>query len=285
MEISDIKLENCRICPVECGADRRVAAGACGAGKEVEISSWNLHFGEEPVISGQKGSGTIFFAHCSLKCIFCQNYPISHLGHGRKITLNELSGLMLNLQEEGAHNINLVTPTHYGEQIKTVLENLRPEKLKIPVVYNCSGYEKKETLKELDGLIDIYMPDAKFSSKKLSSKLSSVSDYPQINRAALKEMYRQVGAVKIGSDGLMKKGLLIRHLVLPGFMENSKKILEFLSGEFNSNIYLSLMAQYHPAYRSFEVSSLSRRLTPGEYRSIVKFTERLNFKKGYFQDL
>ncbi|MEA3506788.1 MAG: radical SAM protein, partial [Elusimicrobiota bacterium] len=200
------RLKNCRICPVECGTNRTTGRGKCGAGDKVEISSWNLHFGEEPVISGKQGSGTIFFTHCSLRCIFCQNYPISHMGNGSVCSLNELADIMLNLQSEGAHNINLVTPTHYLLHIKEVLRKLRPRKLKIPIVYNCGGYEKKETLRELEGLVDIYMPDAKFALPEVAKKLTGFSNYPAVNREALKEMYRQAGNVKIGKDGLMKKG-------------------------------------------------------------------------------
>jgi putative pyruvate formate lyase activating enzyme len=171
--------------------------------------------------------------------------------------------------------------------IKAALKRLRPHKLRIPVVYNCGGYEKVETLKELEGLIDIYMPDAKFSLEKLSAGLTSVADYPAINRQALREMYRQTGKAQIGPDGLMKKGMIVRHLVLPGLkaQQNSKEVLRFLSEEFNGNIYLSLMAQYHPAYRSSEIPFLSKRLTAPEYKSIVNFAGKLDFKKGYYQEL
>ncbi|MFW6134391.1 MAG: radical SAM protein [Elusimicrobiota bacterium] len=276
-------LKKCNVCPIECGVDRTKNRGACGAGEKIEVSSWNLHFGEEPPISGIRGSGTIFFAHCSLKCIFCQNYPISHLGNGEEITREILSDIILDLQRSKAHNINLVTPTHYTPQIKDVLEKIKSEKLKIPVVYNCGGYEKSETLKELEGLVDIYMPDTKFSEPEVAEKLCNARDYREVNQKALKEMHRQVGKLNLSSNGIAKKGVLVRHLVLPNNLSGTEKILKFIAEELGKDTYISLMSQYHPAHKAVDNKLLNRKIYQQEYRDAVEMTKKLGLENCFYQ--
>lgn len=276
-------LTKCNVCPIGCRADRTRSRGACGAGDVLEISSWNLHFGEEPPISGHQGSGTIFFAHCPLKCLFCQNYPISHLGHGVEFSREEFINMMLKLQDEGAHNINFVTPTHYTLQIIEALRMIKGNKLKIPVVYNCSGYEKTDTLKDLEGLVDIYMPDAKYSSSKSASKLCNAEDYWEINKEALKEMHRQVGDLQIDSSGIALRGLLVRHLVLPEDLSGTEEVLTYIAWEINKNTYISLMSQYHPAYKTVGDKILGRRLNRDEYSRAVQYAEALMLENCYCQ--
>ncbi len=277
-------LKKCAVCPLECGADRFSSRGACGAGAEVEVSSFNLHFGEEPPVSGDKGSGTIFFTHCPLKCVFCQNYPISHLGHGKGVSEERLIDIMLELQEKGAHNINLVTPTHYTPQIVSALRAVKGKTLKIPVIYNSSGYDKTTSLRKLEGLIDIYMPDMKFSVERSGDLVCSISDYIKVNREALFEMYRQVGDFRINKEGVAVRGLIIRHLVLPGGISGTEKVLGFISRKLGKGVYLSLMAQYHPAGGSVGDPLLGRRLEPQEYEAAVYEAERLGLENCYTQD-
>jgi len=279
-------LKKCFICPLNCGADRTKSRGACGANDKIEISSWNLHFGEEPPISGSKGSGTIFFTHCSLKCSFCQNYPISHYGHGRVYSMEEFEDIMLRLQEEGAHNINFVTPTHYSFHIKEALEKvkIKEKKLKIPIVFNTSGYDKVETLRELEGLVDIYMPDMKFSSDENARKVCNASDYREVNMEAVKEMQRQVGKLKVNSEGIAEKGLLIRHLVLPENFAGTDKIIEFIAEETGCETYLSLMAQYHPACMAVGDKILGRRLNKKEYQEAVNLCRKAKLNNCFLQD-
>lgn len=276
-------LTECSICPIECGTDRTRSRGSCGAGDILEISSWNLHFGEEPPISGNQGSGTIFFTHCHLKCLFCQNYPISHLGHGREFSQEEFIDMMLGLQKEGAHNINFVTPTHYTPHIINALEKIKPNKLKIPVVYNCGGYEKIDTLKALCGLVDIYMPDAKYSNSKSASDLCSAKNYWEVNKEALKEMHRQVGDLQIDSTGIAESGLLIRHLVLPEDLSGTTEVLRYIAMEISKDTYISLMSQYHPAYETVGNRVLGRRLKQGEYDRAVQYAEDLKLENRYCQ--
>jgi putative pyruvate formate lyase activating enzyme len=277
--------EKCHLCPRKCGALRLNGEheGVCGAGRVLKISSHNLHFGEEPPISGSNGSGTIFFTNCNLHCVFCQNYPISNLGNGRNVTEEGLAKMMLELQEEGAHNINLVTPTHYVPQILEALGMAIGQGLHIPLVYNSGGYESIETLRLLDGIIDIYMPDAKYWSSELAERYSHAADYPEVNRSALKEMYRQVGDLTLDSHGIAIRGLLVRHLVLPGAVEDTKKILEFLAMEISPQVYISLMSQYHPCYNAFKYPDLSRRLTTEEYDTARVYADHFGLTNGWCQ--
>ncbi len=279
-------LKNCTLCPRRCQINRlNDQLGICRTGKEIKVSSHNLHFGEEPPISGSQGSGTIFFAYCNLRCVFCQNYPISQLGHGNPVTSEGLGSIMLKLQQQGAHNINLVTPTHLLPQIVRALYWASLRGLYLPIVYNSGGYESVETLSLLDGLIDIYLPDAKYSDEKQAVKYSSAPNYWEVNKLALKEMYRQVGNLEINQEGVAGHGLLVRHLVLPEGISGSEKILKFLAEEISPDLWLSLMAQYHPAHQANSFPELSRRLTAEEYQKILDLADSLGMKNGWRQEL
>jgi putative pyruvate formate lyase activating enzyme len=280
------RLTSCRLCPHHCGVNRRAGQlGKCRAGTDLYISSANVHFGEEPPLSGTKGSGTIFFTHCNLACVFCQNYPISQLGNGNRSSVDELAATMLRLQQQGVHNINFVTPSHVVPQIVEAVHLARAKGLVIPLVYNCGGYEEVETLQLLDGIIDIYLPDAKYSDSALAEKYSSATDYWEINQKALREMYRQVGKLSIDDNGIARSGLLIRHLILPNNIAGSREVLEFIAHELSPKTYISLMAQYHPAHKSGQYPELSRRITSEEYEEILSHMGRLGLENGWQQEL
>ncbi len=279
-------LTECRLCPRNCKVNRiKGNTGFCGAGLSPWVSSYTLHFGEEPPISGYFGSGTIFFTFCNLKCVFCQNYPISHLGNGNEISVIDLAYIMVNLQKKGAHNINLVTPTHFVPQIVEAILIATEKGLSIPIVYNCGGYESVEVLRLLEGVVDIYLPDAKYSDSLESYRYSGVKDYFHYNKLALKEMYKQVGILKMNKEGVAEKGLLIRHLVLPEGIAGSRQILKFISERLSKETYLSIMAQYHPAYRAYEFSSLSQKITQSEYNRVIKWAEEFGLKNIFQQRL
>jgi len=263
-------LSPCRLCPRECRVNRTAGElGNCRAGFKPKVSSYHQHFGEEYCLVGRFGSGTIFFTHCNLHCVYCQNYDISQHGIGREITIENLARMMMELQELGCHNINLVTPTPWVPQIVEALSLAEQNGLNIPIVYNCGGYESVETLKMLEGIIDIYMPDIKYGDNKKGEKYSKVPDYWDVVRKALKEMHRQVGDLII-ENGIAKKGLLIRHLVLPNDLADSKKCLEFITNEISENTFVNIMDQYYPAYRANEYPELSRRIKPKEYIEVVE---------------
>jgi putative pyruvate formate lyase activating enzyme len=276
----------CRLCPHECGVNRADGEkGKCRSGLDVYISSSNLHFGEEPPVSGFSGSGTIFFTNCNLSCVFCQNYPISQLGHGNQTSVKELAAVMLELQEKGAHNINFVTPTHVLPMAVEALCEARKNGLGIPLVYNCGGYERVETLKLLEGIVDIYMPDAKYSIEECSAKYSGAPDYPEHNKKALKEMYRQVGGLVLDKHGIAVKGLIIRHLVIPNNIANSIGVLSFIAKDVSRTAYLSLMSQYHPAHLSHKFSELSRTVTRMEYDRVLSAADKLGLNNGWKQEV
>jgi len=278
-------LKECRICPRKCGVNRlKGERGFCRSGLEPIVSSFHPHFGEEPPISGFKGSGTIFFAHCSLRCVFCQNYLISHLGNGNEISVEKLAEGMLNLQEMGCHNINLVTPTHFSPQIVRALSIAIEEGLHIPLVYNCGGYEAVETLRLLEGIIDIYMPDMKYGGKEEGEKYSSASDYFEVAKKAVKEMFRQVGNLKIDRKGIAYKGLLIRHLILPHRLAKTRNVFEFIAKEISPLTYISLMSQYFPAYKAQEFRELNRKITQEEYKEALNIAKELGLKRGWQQE-
>jgi len=278
-------LEKCHLCPRKCLVNRlQDEKGFCGAGKKVAVSSYNLHFGEEPPISGYRGSGTIFFTHCNLRCCFCQNYPISQLGNGQEVEISELATMMVKLQKLGAHNINFVTPTHFVPQIVEALELGVREGLKIPLVYNSGGYESMETLELLDGIVDIYMPDAKYSDPESARTYSRAADYFEVNKKALLEMHRQVGDLKMDREGIAKRGLLIRHLVMPEDIVGSRSILEFVAKDISKDTYMSIMAQYHPAHLAFEFPELSRRIFKKEYDAVLKMADELGLERGWRQN-
>ncbi|MDH5662430.1 MAG: radical SAM protein [Elusimicrobiota bacterium] len=278
-------LKKCQLCPRKCLVNRlQDEKGFCGAGKRVAVSSYNLHFGEEPPISGYRGSGTIFFTHCNLRCCFCQNYPISQLGNGREVEISHLAKMMLKLQELGAHNINFVTPTHFVPQIVEALEPAVREGLNIPLVYNSGGYDSVETLKLLDGIVDIYMPDAKYSNPQSARTYSRADDYFAVNRKALLEMHRQVGDLEMDREGIARQGLLIRHLVMPEDVVGSRRVLEFIAGSISPNTYMSIMAQYHPAHMAFEFPELSKRISKIEYNAVLKIADELGLERGWRQN-
>ena len=275
---------NCLQCPRKCGVDRTAGKlGYCGAPWEFCISRASLHMWEEPSVSGTRGSGTIFFSGCNLRCVFCQNRDISHSVKGKTLDGGELADLMLRLRDAGAHNINLVTPTPYAHQLAKVLKDVKP-RLQIPIVYNCGGYESVDTLRALEGLVDVYLPDFKYYDSGLSSRYSGAADYYPVALAALHEMLRQTGTPRFDSDGLITRGTVVRHLVLPGCRNDSIALLRTLANELGaSSFLLSLMSQYTPQFaKDCDYPNLCRRVTSFEYGSVLDEAERLGFD-GYFQ--
>lgn len=259
-------LEPCRICPRECGALRISGErGECGAGKEIEISSFGPHHGEEGPLVGRGGSGTIFFAFCSLHCVFCQNFEISRGLVRNSVTASGLAEIMLGLQERGCENINLVTPTHYLPQIVEAVAVAAGRGLQLPLVYNCGGYERIESLRLLERIIDIYMPDFKYDDEKTARKYSGVSGYPRIAQEALREMHRQVGDLSLDEDGAALKGLLIRHLVMPGDLAGTAGLMEFIARQISPRSWINIMEQYRPAYLTDRYPEIDRRITRQEY--------------------
>lgn len=274
----------CRLCPRNCGIDRSEAFGYCRMGEALYAAKAMLHYFEEPIISGTRGSGAIFFSGCPLRCCFCQNYPISHEGRGKEVSLQRLSEIYGELQHQGAHNINLVNPTHYTPHIIESIEKNK-QNLKIPFVWNSSGYEKVETLKRLEGCIQVYLPDLKYMSSALSELYSGAQDYFQYASKALLEMYRQVGGVRLNDEGIIEKGLVIRHLVLPNATHDSIKLLHWIKENLPDDVYISLMGQYTPFPGQKLPKGLQRKLTVREYRLVVEKLQELGFKNGYTQDL
>lgn len=278
-------LESCRLCPRKCGINRlKGEIGFCKAGLKPMVSSFHAHFGEEPPISGNRGSGTIFFTHCSLRCVFCQNYPISQLAEGREVGIEGLAGMMLELQGQGCHNINFVTPTHYMPQILEAVFLAKGKGLKLPLVYNCGGYESLEALMILDGIIDIYMPDMKYSENTPAKKYSAASDYFEISKKAVKEMHCQAGNLKI-EKGVAERGLLIRHLVLPEGLSGSKRIFDFIVKELSPDTYVNIMAQYYPCHLAYKFPELSRRITHREYMDTIRLAKKAGLSQGFRQVL
>ncbi len=278
-------LESCSLCPRQCGVNRlNGETGFCGMGADLVVSSDNLHHGEEPPISGSCGSGAIFLTGCNLGCIFCQNYPISHLGHGNVMGPPELARRMLRLQERGAHNINFVTPTHFAPQIMEALGLAFEAGLDIPIVYNCGGYESLDMLRLWDGIVDIYMPDMKYSDPAAAEQYSSASDYPEANRAAIREMHRQVGNLQLDKDGIAKKGLLIRHLVLPENIAGTADVLHFIAEDISDQTYISLMNQYFPAHKAVDMPPMNRRITQIEYEHAKDCLDKVGLRRGWVQE-
>jgi putative pyruvate formate lyase activating enzyme len=245
------------------------------------VSSTFPHYGEEAPLVGYHGSGTIFLTYCNLRCVFCQNYDISHLGRGERITSSEMARAMVKLQEMGCHNINFVTPTHYAPQIVASLLEAIEMGLSLPIVYNCSGYESIEVIQLLDGVIDIYMPDAKYMDEKFSKQFSNAPDYPEVLKKVLREMHRQVGDLKTNSKGIAKRGLLIRHLVMPGGVASSEVVLKFIAEEISPHSYVNIMAQYRPEYRAYEYSEINRQITHKEYLETIQMAKRFHLYRGF----
>lgn len=275
-------LKNCSICPRNCKIDRSEGGlGYCKTGALPFVSSYGPHFGEESVLVGYNGSGTIFFTSCNLSCIFCQNYEISQLRQGEEISYEELAHIMLKLQEMGCHNINLVSPTHQVPQIVKSLKIARDSGLNIPIVYNTNAYDSLEVLKVLDGIIDIYMPDAKYSNNEIAVALSSAPDYFEIMKKSIKEMQRQVGDLVIDDRGIAMKGLIVRHLVLPNDLAGSELIFEFLASEVSENVFLNIMDQYNPCFKALKHPIISRRITSEEFEKAILFARRYDLKRIY----
>lgn len=279
-------LEKCEICPHKCRVNRLEGQkGICKSSDKVKIALYSTHNFEEPCVSGENGSGTVFFSNCTMNCIYCQNYEISQFGKGKEISIEELAEIFIKQQEKKVENINLVTPTSYVPQIIEAIKIARKNGLKIPIVYNTNGYENIETLKLLEGYIDIYLPDLKYYYSELGSKYSKVNNYFEIATNAIKEMYRQVGAPKLNKQGMMEKGLMIRHLILPNEVENSKQVLKWIKENLDENVFVSIMAQYFPTYLAKDVEKLSRKITKDEYEEVENYVYELDLKNGYMQDL
>ncbi len=275
-------LKECRLCPRECRVNRlNGEVGYCRAPSELMVSSAFPHFGEESPLVGYHGSGTIFLTHCSLRCIFCQNYDISHEGRGEQITSSDLALAMRRLQEMGCHNINFVTPTHYTPQIIASLPEAIKMGLKLPIVYNCSGYESLEVIRLLEGIVDIYMPDAKYMDERHSQRYSKAPDYPEVLKKVLKEMHRQVGDLKLNSAGIAERGLLIRHLVMPNDVGSSEAVLKFIAEEISVHSYVNIMAQYRPEYRAFDDPEIGRRITQKEFAEAIQMARRFRLYRGF----
>lgn len=279
------RLNHCDLCPRHCKINRNKELGFCKSGRLAGVASATLHFGEEPPISGTKGSGAVFFHHCTLQCLYCQNYPISQMHDFPLQSKEELAQTFLNLQKQGSHNINLVTPTHFVPQILEALYIAREEGLKIPLVYNSSGYESSDVIEILDDIIDIYLLDMKYSDNNLANSLSHVKNYVEENQKTILAAFKQTGFLKTNKEGIGEKGLIIRHLVLPGYIENSKNILDYIANNLSSNITLSLMSQYFPAYKASTHQFLNRKITQEEYEIIVQYAIKLNFNNAFIQDL
>ena len=273
-------LSSCVICPRKCGVDRIAGeVGICGVGERVWVSSYGPHHGEEDPLSGVNGSGTIFFSGCNLNCLYCQNADISQKLTGMEISTRELANLMLELQGMGCHNINLVSPTHVVPQIAEAIYLAAVDGLTLPVVYNSGGYDSLQTLQYLNGIIDIYMPDMKYSDEKVGRDFSDIPSYPAVNQAAVLEMHRQVGNLKISGDGVAERGLLIRHLVLPNGLAGSKQVLRFIAEKISVDTYLNIMDQYRPAYQAYRKIDINRRITRAEYMDIIHYAESLGMTR------
>ena len=280
------RLLKCEICPHKCKINREKGnIGRCKANDKVKIALYSIHKFEEPCITGNNGSGTVFFSNCNLNCIYCQNYEISQLGKGKEITINELADIFIELQNKNVENINLVTPTSYALHIIEAIKIAKRNGLKIPIIYNTNAYENVETLKLLEGYIDVYLPDLKYYNNELGKKYSKIDNYFNIATKAIKEMYRQVGPTKLDKNGIIQRGVMIRHLVLPNNIENSKNILKWIKEKIDEKVYINIMAQYFPTYKAKEDEVLNRKLTKREYEEIEKYVYELGIENGYMQEL
>ena len=279
-------LSACILCPRRCGINRLVGElGYCRAGADPVVASWNVHIWEEPPISGTRGSGTVFFSHCTARCRFCQNYPISQLGVGTEVSAGRLAEMMAELQGKGCHNINFVSPTHFAAQIVLALPRAIELGLRIPLVYNTSGYDSLETLHLLDGIVDIYLPDAKYASNDMARRLGGFKGYVEADRAALKEMFRQVGdSLVLDDNGIAERGMIIRHLVLPGGLAQSEEVFNWIARELSPDVHVDIMAQYFPAHRVLNDPVLGRKVSPDEYIAAIEAFERAGLQNGWFQE-
>lgn len=278
-------LENCSLCPRNCGVNRlSEKRGFCGAGDKIRVARAALHYWEEPCISGNIGSGTVFFSYCTLKCVFCQNHNISQCSFGKEISIDRLGEIFIELQEKGALNINLVTPTHYVPQIIEAIRVARNKGLNIPIIYNSSGYEKVETIKLLKGYIDVYLPDMKYFDSKYSVKYSKAKDYFSYAKEAIDEMINQVGDVKFDENGIIKKGVIIRHLMLPGLLFDSKKIVDYIHKAYGNKVYISLMNQYTPLEHVKDYPEINKPLNQNHYEALIDYSLDIGVEKGFIQE-
>ena len=280
------ELKSCNICPHKCGVNRlNGIKGRCKCDNKIKIALASVHNYEEPCISGKNGSGTVFFSNCNLNCIYCQNYEISQLEKGKEITIEHLAQIFIKQQEKNVNNINLVTPTMYVPQIIEAIKIARKKGLNIPIIYNSNGYENVETIKKLNGYIDIYLPDLKYYSNEIAKKYSKIDNYFETAISAIKEMQKQVGNPIFNEEGIIQKGVIIRHLILPHHLLNTKNILKYVKENFDKNTYISIMAQYFPTYKAKEDKLINRKLTKKEYKEIENYLYLLNLKNGYIQEL
>lgn len=279
-------LQKCEICPHKCKIDRtKNQVGRCKSKDTVKVALASIHNFEEPCISGRNGSGTVFFSNCNLSCEFCQNYEISQQGLGKEISIERLAEIFIEQQLRGADNINLVSPTSYAVQIIEAIKIAKNNGLKIPIIYNTNGYENIETLKLLEGYIDIYLPDLKYAENDLAKKYSKIENYFEIATSVIKEMYRQVGKNEYDENGIIKAGIIIRHLILPNHTENSKKVLKWIAENMPKNITVSVMAQYFPTYKAKEIKDINRKITKYEYQKIENYLYSLDLENGYIQEM
>ncbi len=274
----------CNICPRNCNVDRKQTKGFCGMYEKVKISRAALHMWEEPCISGEDGSGTVFFSGCNMKCVFCQNKAISTNGFGKEITIERLAEIFLELQSKGALNINLVTPTHYTKQIINAVKLAKSKGLKLPIVYNTSSYEKVETLKELEEIIDIWLPDFKYIDNNVAERYSKANNYAEYAKAAIDEMIRQQPNCVFDENGIIQKGVIVRHLVLPGQVQGAKDIIKYLYEKYGENIFISIMSQYTPCTNLCDYPEIDRKLTWDEYNSVVDYAIDLGLENGFLQE-
>ncbi len=279
-------LQKCEICPHKCKIDRtKNQVGRCKSKDTVKVAIASIHKFEEPCISGGNGSGTVFFSNCNLSCEFCQNYEISQKGLGKEISIERLAEIFLEQQLKGAENINLVSPTSYAVQIIEAIKIAKSNGLKIPIIYNTNGYENVETIKLLNGYIDVYLPDLKYAEDDLAKKYSKIDNYFEIATKAITEMYNQVGENEYDEKGLIKKGIIIRHLILPNHTENSKKVLKWINENMPKNITVSVMAQYFPTYNAINIKDINRKITKHEYKKIENYLYSLELENGYIQEM
>ena len=278
-------MRSCKLCPRQCGADRISGQkGFCRSSSVLEISSYHPHFGEEPPLVGRNGSGTIFLTNCGLRCVFCINWEISHLGLGNPYSIDDMVKMMLALQQKGCHNINFVTPTHYVPHIVLAVDKAAAQGLRLPLVYNTCGWESIDTLRMLDGVIDVYLPDFKYSSGKMAATYSAGAyGYPEITEQSFLEMQRQVGVARVDSDGIIRRGMMVRHLVMPNNVGGTKEVLEWLAQNLPKDTYINLMSQYQPCYQAFEYPQIARRITAKEYKDSMQWAKEAGLTNVHFQ--
>ncbi len=277
-------MEKCNLCPRKCNVDRENTTGFCGVGKKIKIAKAYLHMWEEPCISGENGSGTVFFTGCNLKCIYCQNHKIALNECGKEITIEELVSVFFNLKEMGANNINLVTPSHYVKELSIALKIAKEKGLSLPIVYNTSSYENVESLRLLEGLVDVYLPDLKYMDPAISKKYSNAGDYFEVAHKAIEEMYRQVGQPQFDHEGIIRKGVIVRHLILPGCTKDSKDVIKYLYETYGDNIFISIMNQYTPLEMVKDIKELNRKITDEEYDEVVDFAIDIGVENGFIQE-